>query len=90
MVAVVYPILAVIGFVFVAWWKGTGVRGKAAAEKLKRYGAMWQALYGSAWLLALGMELQALWIGLFALAGFSAMTLIKEVTGLSDRPVAYR
>jgi hypothetical protein len=90
MAGAVYPALAVVGFIFVAWWKGTGVRGKAAAEKLKRYGAMWQALYGSAWLLALGMELQALWIGLLALAGFSAMTLIKEVTGLSDRPVTYR
>jgi hypothetical protein len=85
-----YPFLAVVGFVFVAWWKATGVRGKAAAEKLKRYGAMWQALYGSAWLLALNMPTQAIWIGLLALAGFAAMTLIKEVTGLSDRPVAYR
>jgi hypothetical protein len=85
-----YPALAVAGFVFMAWWKATSVGGRAAAEKLKRYGAMWQALYGSAWLLALGMEIQALWIGLLALTGFAAMTMIKEVTGLSDRPVAYR
>lgn len=84
------PIAAVIGFTMVAWWKTRGVPGKTAAEKLKRYGAMWQALYGAAWLLALNLPIQAAWIGAFAIAGFAAMTLIKEVTGLSDRPVAYR
>lgn len=87
---IVWPILAVAGFVLVAWWKTSAVHGRAAAEKLKRYGAMWQALYGAAWLLALGLPTQGLWIIAFALVGFGAMTLIKEITGLSDRPVAYR
>jgi hypothetical protein len=31
---------------------------------------MWQALYGSAWLMALGLPIQAMWIGAFAIAGF--------------------
>jgi len=84
------PIGAVICFVAVAWWKVSGVSGKAAAEKLKRYGAMWQALYGAAWLLALGLTEEAFWIGALAVAGFVAMTMIKEITGLSDRPVAFR
>jgi hypothetical protein len=88
--AIAYPIMAAIGFGFVAWWKATGVRGRAAAEKLKRYSAMWEGVYGAAWLLALNMPTQAVWLALFALAGFAAMTMIKEVTGLSDRPVAYR
>jgi 4-hydroxybenzoate polyprenyltransferase len=88
--AVFFPIMATIGFGFVAWWKATGVRGKAAAEKLKRYGAMWEGVYGAAWLLALNMPTQAFWLALFSLAGFAAMTMIKEVTGLSDRPLAYR
>jgi 4-hydroxybenzoate polyprenyltransferase len=87
---VLAPIVAVIGFLCVAWWKTTGVSGMIAAEKLKRYGAMWQALYGASWLLGLGLTTEALWIGLFALAGFAAMTLIKEITGFSDRAVAYR
>lgn len=86
----VFPIMAVIAFVVVAWFKARGVAGRAAAEKLKRYGAMWQALYGAAWLAAIGLFAQAMWIGLFAVAGFIAMTLIKEITGLSDRPVTYR
>jgi hypothetical protein len=88
--AAAWPALAAAGFIAVAWWKATGVQGKAAAEKLRRYGAMWQALYGAAWLMALGLQVQAMWIGAFALAGFAAMTLIKEITGLSDRPVTYR
>jgi len=81
---------AVAGFVVVAWWKASGVQGKAAAEKLKRYGAMWQALYGAAWLVALNLPMQAIGLGALAFAGFVAMTLIKEITGLSDRPLAYR
>ena len=85
-----FPMCAVIGFLAVAWWKAGGVPGRIAAEKLKRYGAMWQSLYGAAWLLALKLETEALWIGLFAIAGFTAMTVIKEVTGLTDRPIEYR
>ncbi len=51
---------------------------------------MWQSLYGAAWLLALGLNVEAMWIGLFAVAGFLGMTLIKEVTVLSGRPVTFR
>ena len=84
------PLAAVLGFVLVARWKTRRVAGRVGAEKLTRYGAMWQSLYGASWLLALGFYREALWIGLFALAGFTAMTLIKEVTGLTGEPVSYR
>ncbi len=87
---IVFPIMVAIAFGFVAWWKATAVHGRAAAEKLMRYGAMWQALYGAAWLLGVGLPRQAMWLGAFAVAGFLAMTLIKEITGYSDRPVAFR
>jgi hypothetical protein len=86
----VWPLLAVLGFAVVAHRKTRGVPGRIAAEKLRRYGAMWQALYGAAWLLALGLERAAAGLGLFALAGFAAMTLIKEVNGMTGRPVAFR
>ena len=85
-----YPLLALGAFVVVARWKTSRVTGRVAAEKLKRYGAMWQSLYGAAWLLALGLEREALWIGLFAIAGFTAMTLIKELTGVTGRPLTFR
>ena len=85
----VYPALAGGAFIVVAILKARRVSGPAAAEKLKRYGAMWQSLYGAAWLLALGLNVQALWIGLFAVFGFAAMTVIKELTGLTGRPISF-
>ncbi len=88
--AALWPGVAVLAFVVVAQWKTTAVPPSAAAEKLKRYGAMWQALYGAAWLLTLDLKVQAAWLGAIAVTGFAAMTLIKEATGLSGRPIAYR
>lgn len=90
LLAAAWPAGAVVGFAVVAWWKTSTVSGATAAEKLKRYGAMWQALYGGAWLMALGLNEPAAWLGAFAVFGFAAMTLIKEVTGFSGRPVVYR
>jgi 4-hydroxybenzoate polyprenyltransferase len=84
------PLLAATCFIVVSWWKTRRVKGAAAAEKLKRYGAMWQSLYGAAWLLALGMHAEAAFIFVVAVLGFTAMTLIKEVVGLTGRPIAYR
>jgi 4-hydroxybenzoate polyprenyltransferase len=89
-IGLVYPAIVIVAFFVVVRWKAVGVQGSVAAEKLKRYGAMWQSLYGAAWLLALGLRVEAFWIGLFAFAGFTAMTLIKEMRGLTDRPVSYR
>lgn len=85
-----WPALAVAGFIVIARWKTAAVSGPSAAEKLRRYGAMWQALYGAAWLAALGLNAAAAFIGLFAVGGFVSMTLIKELTGLTGRPVVYR
>jgi len=85
-----WPILAMAGFVAVALWKVRGTPGRRAGEKLRRYGAMWQSLYGAAWLMAVGLEREALWIGLFALAGFLTMTLVKEMAWHGDRVLTYR
>ena len=87
---IVWPIFAIIGFVAVAWWKTTTVPPRVAAEKLRRYGAMWQCLYGASWLLALGLIREAMIIGAVALFGFAGMTLIKEMTTLVARPALYR
>lgn len=87
---IIWPACAVVAFVIVAYWKASEVAGPAGAEKLKRYGAMWQALYGAAWMMSLGLLPQAAWLAVLAVAGFAAMTVIKEVTGLSGRPIVYR
>jgi 4-hydroxybenzoate polyprenyltransferase len=84
------PAVAVAGFVLVCRWKAGGVHGAVGAEKLRRYGAMWQSLYGAAWFMGLGMEAQAAAMGALAVCGFVAMTTVKEITGFSERPVAYR
>lgn len=85
-----YPLIAVLAFAMVAWWKTMRVSGRSAAEKLKRYGAMWQCLYGASWLLAIGLTVQAAWLGAFAVAGFIGMTVIRELTGVTGQPMAYR
>jgi 4-hydroxybenzoate polyprenyltransferase len=89
-VQALWPAAAVVGFVAVAWWKTSTSSRTAAAEKLKRYGAMWEALYGAAWLMALDLRVQAACIGAFALCGFAAMTVIRELTGPLAHPVGYR
>ena len=85
-----WPLLAVTAFTAVARWKTSATGGRAAAEKLKRYGAMWQCLYGASWMMALGYTVEAIWLAVFALAGFGAMTAIKELMGLSGQPIAFR
>jgi hypothetical protein len=88
--AALLPLGAVFTYVGVMLWKARRVEGRIAAEKIKRYGAMWQCLYGAAWLLAIGLEGEAAFMGVLAIIGFAAMTLIKEVSGLSGQPVTYR
>jgi 4-hydroxybenzoate polyprenyltransferase len=90
LIGLAWPALAVVAFVVVARWKATGIPGRSAAEKMKRYGAMWQALYGAAWLAAVQLYPQALVLGIFAVSGFIVMTIIREITGLSGRPITYR
>ena len=59
-------------------------------EKLRRYGAMWQAVYAAAWLMAAGLRAEALGMALLAVLGLLAMTVLKEVNGLSGRPIGWR
>lgn len=89
-VNILWPVLAFIAFIAVARWKTVTIKPSVAAEKLKRYGAMWQSLYGAMWLLALDLRIQAMWICLFALFGFTTMTIIKEMLGQMNRPLTYR
>lgn len=82
--------IAVVGWLIMARLKTRRVTGAVAGEKLKRYGALWQSLYGACWLAALELHTQAVWMGAFALGGFATMTILREITGLSGRPIAYR
>ena len=86
----VIPLLAVAGFVVVAIRKARHVRPHIAAEKLKRYGSMWQSIYAAAWLAGVGLWAEAIGMGIFAMAGFAIMTILKEVNGLGTAPIGYR
>lgn len=87
----VWPLLAIAGFLLVVRLKVAGMGGgPAAAEKLRRYGAMWQAVYAAAWLMCIGLPKAALAMAILAVAGLLVMTLIKEVAGLSGRPIGWR
>jgi hypothetical protein len=86
-----WPLLALAGFLLVVRVKVAGLGGgPTAAEKLRRYGAMWQAVYAAAWLMCVGMHTAALGMALVAVGGLVVMTIIKEVNGLSGRPIGWR
>ena len=86
----IWPVLMVAGFAWVARKKTSGIPTRSAAEKLARYGAMWQCLYAAAWLLAIGLYDGALLLMILAVIGFSLMTIIKEVGTLATNPPQYR
>jgi hypothetical protein len=89
-VGLAWPALALVGFLLLVRAKVAGSPGPVGAEKLRRYGAMWQAVYAAAWLMAAGLRFEALCMAGLALAGLAAMTLLKEVNGFSGRPIGWR
>lgn len=86
-----WPCAMMILFVLFARWKIVHASStRAAAEKLRRYGAMWHSLYAVAWFVALGMIWPAICFGALAIVGLGIMTILREVLGLSGRPLRYR
>jgi hypothetical protein len=89
-VGLLWPVLALIGFLLLVRAKVAGSPGPVGGEKLRRYGAMWQAVYAAAWLMAAGLRMEALGMAVLAVAGLVAMTVLKEINGLSGRPIGWR
>jgi 4-hydroxybenzoate polyprenyltransferase len=85
-----WVIAAVVGFAVTVRAKVRGSAGEIAAEKVLRYGAMWQSLYAVAWLASRELWPQALMLGGVAAGGFVAMTLTKELVTAVQRPPEYR
>lgn len=85
------PLVAMAAFIPVVVRKVRSANTPAiAAEKVARYGALWQALYAAAWLLACGEWSWGLVALVFAGVGFATMTLLKEFGGSTGHPIAYR
>ena len=89
-VGLVWPVLALVAFLVLVRSKIAGSPGPVGGEKLRRYGAMWQAVYAAAWLMAAGLRAEALGMAVLAVLGLLAMTVLKEVNGLSGRPIGWR
>ena len=87
---VIWPILAMVGFAAVAWRKVGPVRGTLAAEKLRRYGAMWHGVYGVAWFAGFGMWQATVIMAVFTFVGIAIMTLLKEFTATEPGMIGYR
>jgi hypothetical protein len=86
----VWPALSLAAFLVLVRAKVAGQPGHVASEKLRRYGAMWQAVHAAAWLMAAGMHAEAAAMAVLAVAGLVVMTVLKEVNGLSGRPIGWR
>lgn len=90
-VSLLWPLAAVAGFAVLMRWKISGARTSAmAAEKIQRYGALWQCVYAAAWLMALDLYTPAMLMFAFAIASAVIVILVKEATGASGKPIAWR
>jgi len=85
-----WPVGAVILFLIVARLKTRGIPPSAAAEKLLRYGSLWQVVYGVAWMAMIGEWRAATWLACLAVGGFVLLLLLREAVSLVLRPPTYR
>ena len=76
----IWPTLAVLAFVIIAWRKLSRVPGVVGAEKVRRYGAAWHAIYAAAWFAGLGRWSEAAGMAVLAIGGLIVMTLLREVS----------
>ena len=65
-------------------------RGRRAADKIARYGALWLALYACAFMVAERLWAESIILGVLTLTGFLGMTVLREVFVLIEHPVSYR
>jgi hypothetical protein len=72
-------------------WKISNARTPMlAAEKVRRYGALWDCVYAVAWLLALQYYGPAIFMFCFALGSSLIVMLVKEATGATGKPISWR
>ena len=85
------PAALALAFGLYAWQKARMTPEPArAADKIRRYGALWAAMYGAAWMLGMGYLPEAAILGALTLVGVLGMTVLREVYGLIEHPIGYR
>lgn len=86
----IWPLAAVGLFAIVAWRKVRPVRGVMGSERLRRYGAMWHAIYAAAWFAGLGRWTEATAMAGVAALGIAVMTVLRELAIDDPGMVGYR
>jgi len=90
-VSLLWPLAAVAAFAMTMRWKLSRVRTPMlAAEKIRRYGALWACVYAAAWLMTLQLYGPALIMFGFAVASATIVMLVKEATGATGQPISWR
>ena len=86
------PIFASISFYFIARWKVlTASNGLSAAEKVRRYSALWQSVYISCWFLILGLNIAALCALVSTVIAYFFLVILREFIGLQpERPLDFQ
>jgi 4-hydroxybenzoate polyprenyltransferase len=86
-----WPLAAVAGFALLVRWKlSRALTSHLAAEKIRRYGALWECLYAAAWMMALHLYVPAMLMLGFAVLSAVVVMLVKEATGATGRPISWR
>jgi hypothetical protein len=89
--ALLWPLAAIAGYAVTIRWKLARARTPLlAAEKIRRYGALWECIYAASWLFALGLITPGILMFSFALASFVVVMLVKEATGATGKPISWR
>ncbi|HIA72782.1 MAG TPA: hypothetical protein EYO01_08830 [Phycisphaerales bacterium] len=87
----IWPLAAVAGFALTVRWKLSRAKNSfLAAEKIRRYGALWECMYAAAWLMALNLYWQAMFMFAFAVVSAVVVMLVKEATGATGKPISWR
>lgn len=87
----VAPVALLLLFAVLVWRRVHLLgRGPRVAEKIARYGALWLALYGAAWLFGEGHTLGGWALSGLAVVGLLGMTVLREVIALIEQPMGYR
>jgi uncharacterized membrane protein YidH (DUF202 family) len=89
--SLVWIVAAIVGFIVTIRWKLLHARSNTiAAEKIRRYSALWECIYAGAWLAALQLTWASVAMFGFAVIAGLAVMLVKETTGGSGKPLAWR
>ncbi len=90
-IAAVGPGLLAAGFAVFVWNKVRVTADPArAAEKIRRYGSLWVALYATAWMVGQGLLIEAGLLAGLAAIGVLGLTVLREVYGLVEQPIGFR